>query len=211
MFLRFTARWIALGYSGWQRNVVFDWCYLAGLHRAAFGSIHNWPSVLSFLASTCSVGLALRVTALFFFSGDFSLASVLLGGLSYGSVGADFRAFPARRISLGRFGVAMSADEYYRCVLSDSCHLSRLHRAGLGCIGFDYSSVFPCGFGFVKCRVPLPRNFRFARRRPAFFLVFGICDLGLPSVLLGDARYRPVSAEFRAFAAQSTRLLASLG
>ena len=106
------------------------------------------------------------------FSGDFTLASGLLCGLSCGSVGADSRAFPARRLSLRRFGVAMSTDEYYRCVLSDSCHLSRLFRAGLGCIGFDYSSIFPCAFGFFKCCVPLRRNSRFARRRPAFFRVW---------------------------------------
>lgn len=35
--------------------------------------------------------------ALFFFFGDFGLASILLGGLwKYGSVGAEFRAFAAR-------------------------------------------------------------------------------------------------------------------
>ena len=55
----------------------------------------------------------------------------------------------------------------------------------------------------VACHCGVILAFRVAALRLFFF---GICDLGLSPVLLGDARYGPVSAEFRAFAAQSTRL-----
>ena len=81
--------------------------------------------------------------------------------------------------------------------------LTTLGWAGLGSI----ASCALAGFGFVKCWVRLARKVRFARRRAAFFLFFGIGELGLPSVLLlGDARYGSVSAEFRAFAAHSIGL-----
>ena len=78
------------------------------------------------------------------------------------------------------------------------CHLSRLDHAGLSWLG-SIASWALAGFGFVKCWVRLARKVRFARRRAAFLMFFGIGELGLPSVLLGDARYGSVTAEFRAF------------
>lgn len=67
---------------------------------------------LRFVAcSYCSVGLALPVTALFFFSFYQWLSCVMLGGVRDASLRANFRAFAARWIGFDCLQVGLSAAE----------------------------------------------------------------------------------------------------